>query len=283
MTHPVAAQISIQTVLRTKNPKLARWIPLFMVRAIERLICQRQFNEILSRYSHLSPSGFIDGALEYMDVRYSSEGLDELPDGRYLFASNHPLGGIDGIILANVIHSRFSDAKLVVNDILMSVPPLRPIFVPVNKVGAQTSEYALLINNLYASDSQIVYFPAGLCSRKIGGEITDPEWKKSFVAKAIESRRDIVPIFFEGRNTRFFYWLSNFRKRIGIKFNIEMILLPREMFAQRGKTLNVKIGSPISYQALADMKNNTAAANFIRKEAYSLESSPKKQLHSSFL
>ena len=245
-------QIDIKQVLRQKAPSVARKIPGFMVDYLIRTVHQDELNEILRRYHDKDGVAFMQELIGYFDLNLELVNEENIPaEGRYIFASNHPLGGLDGICLSAIIGGRF-DGKIryLVNDLLLYLSNLRSIFVPINKHGAQGKKNAELIEKAYASDNQIITFPAGLCSRKQNGKIQDTEWKKSFIQKAVEYRRDIVPVFFEGRNSNFFYCLANMRKALGIKMNYEMIYLPDEMFRQRGKDFRIRFGKPVPWQRI---------------------------------
>ena len=228
-------QVDLDKVIADKNPRLARLLPRFLKRYLKRIIHQDEINHVLRSFSHQTPVEFIRSTLSYMEISYRAVGLEQLSDqGRYLFVSNHPFGGMDGMMLCDELDKRFGSGRIIVNDILMNLKPLAPLFVPVNKHGRQNSDYLRFFREALASDDQIATFPAGLCSRRIDGKVCDTKWKSSFVKNAIESQRDIVPVFFEGRLSNFFYNLSSLRKRLGIKANIEMIYLPDEMFSQHG-------------------------------------------------
>ena len=242
-------QIDIKQGLRQKAPSAARKIPGFMVDYLIRTVHQDELNEILRRYHDKDGVAFMQELIGYFDLNLELVNEENIPaEGRYIFASNHPLGGLDGICLSAIIGGRF-DGKIryLVNDLLLYLSNLRSIFVPISKHGAQGKKNAELIEKAYASDNQIITFPAGLCSRKQNGKIQDTEWKKSFIQKAVEYRRDIVPGFFEGRNSNFFYRLANMRKALGIKMNYEMIYLPDEMFRQRGKDFRIRFGTPLHH------------------------------------
>jgi len=209
----------------------------------------------------------------YFDLNLELVNEENIPaEGRYIFASNHPLGGLDGICLSAIIGGRF-DGKIryLVNDLLLYLSNLRSIFVPINKHGAQGKKNAELIEKAYASDNQIITFPAGLCSRKQNGKIQDTEWKKSFIQKAVEYRRDIVPVFFEGRNSNFFYRLANMRKALGIKMNYEMIYLPDEMFKSKHKTYSIHFGKPIPWQTFDSSRKPAEWAEWVKEIVYNLK------------
>lgn len=262
-------RIDIGGVLRTKNPSLARWVPRFVVRWVERLVCADRLNYILDTYGTRTPIGFIEGALEYIGVDYRVHGAQNVPtDRRVLFASNHPLGGVDGMILAAAVDQIQPNVRLIVNDILMNVEPLGPIFVGVNKHGGQDCSFAARMDALYASDSPIVNFPAGLCSRQgKNGVIADMPWRKSFVVRCMASDRVVVPTYVRAFNSPWFYRIARWRVALGIKANIEMVLLPRQVFYQKGRTVAIFFGAPIT---LDNSRTATEWCDFIRERSYDL-------------
>ena len=266
-------QIDIKQVLRQKAPSVARKIPGFMVDYLIRTVHQDELNEILRRYHDKDGVAFMQELIGYFDLNLELVNEENIPaEGRYIFASNHPLGGLDGICLSAIIGGRF-DGKIryLVNDLLLYLSNLRSIFVPINKHGAQGKKNAELIEKAYASDNQIITFPAGLCSRKQNGKIQDTEWKKSFIQKAVEYRRDIVPVFFEGRNSNFFYRLANMRKALGIKMNYEMIYLPDEMFKSKHKTFRIHFGKPIPWQTFDSSRKPAEWAEWVEEIVYNLK------------
>jgi putative hemolysin len=153
----------------------------------------------------------------------------------------------------------------------MNVVPMRNLFVPVNKHGKMGKDYGQMIHDAYASDAQMLYFPAGLCSRLIKGEITDLAWKRNFIKQARKYNRDIVPIYFSGQNSKFFYRLAKIRKALGIKFNIEMIFLPDEMFKQKNAIFDVTIGEPIPISSIDSSKTLDEWCMEIRNKCYRLK------------
>lgn len=264
-------QVDLDKVIADKNPRLARLLPSFLKRYLKRIIHQDEINHVLRSFSHQTPVEFIRSTLSYMEISYRAVGLEQLSDqGRYLFVSNHPFGGMDGMMLCDELDKRFGSGRIIVNDILMNLKPLAPLFVPVNKHGRQNSDYLRFFREALASDDQIATFPAGLCSRRIDGKVCDTKWKSSFVKNAIESQRDIVPVFFEGRLSNFFYNLSSFRKRLGIKANIEMIYLPDEMFSQHGRHFDIHFGTPVPWQELAAAGSASQNAQRIREMVYAM-------------
>ncbi len=271
--------IYIEQVFKNKNPRVARMIPGFVYSFLKRLIHQDGINEFIEKYGDRKGLDFADGMMEYLRVTYDVRGEENLPppEGRYIFASNHPLGGPDGVILISFLGKRYPDLKFPVNDLLLNLKNLNNIFLPVNKHGAMAREAAAAIEEAYASSCQMIMFPAGLCSRKIKGKICDLTWQKSFVTKAVQYQRDIVPIFFSGKNSDFFYNLANFRKRIHLKANLEMLWLPDETFKKIGQHFTLYIGKPIPWQSLDKSRKPLEWAAEIKRQVYELPNllSPK--------
>ena len=236
-------------------------------------IHQNEINDILIRFHDLQDVDFMNALVEYFGVKLTVSGLDQIPtSGRYIFASNHPLGGLDGICLSSLLGNHFNgDIRYLVNDLLLYLPNLQSIFVPINKHGAQSRENVRKIDEAYASDNQIITFPAGLCSRKVDGGIRDLDWKKSFIQKAVETRRDIVPVYFDGRNSMFFYRFANLRKMLGIRLNIEMIYLPDEMFRAKGRSFRIVFGRPIPYDTFVRPLTPSAWAMWVKNQVYELK------------
>lgn len=265
-------KIDVEEVLRSKNPSLANVIPSLLINYLKRIVHQDELNHFLELYGHLQDSDFVAAGLEYFEIKYRVFGSENIPDkGRYFFVSNHPLGGLDGLVFMNELSKHYRDIKFPVNDILMTIKNLSGIFLPVNKHGGQAKNAVRMLEEAYASDCQILYFPAGLCSRKKHGIIKDLPWHKSFISKAIQHQRDIIPAFFSGRNSNFFYKLANARTFLGIKSNFEMLYLPDEMFLQKGKNISLVFGKTISWQTFDNSKSLPEWAEWVKSKTYELE------------
>lgn len=268
-----ALQVDVEKILNSKNPALKKAIPGFVIKYLKRIIHQDEINDLLRNYGHLRDFEFIDAGLKFLKIKYNVYGTENIPrEGRYIFASNHPLGGLDGAVFINELSKYFTDIKFPVNDILINLENLSGIFLPVNKHGAQGKEAARTLAEAYASDCQILYFPAGLCSRKKRGEIKDLKWHKSFISKSIEYKRDIIPAYFSGRNSNFFYNLSRLRNLLGIKANLEMLYLADEMFNQKDKEINLVFGKKISWETFDHTRPHTEWADWLKSKSYELES-----------
>lgn len=272
-------QFDIRTVLKQKAPNAH--VPGFLIRYLERIAHIKQMNAFLRKYPDVKNYDFIRLVLdEELGCSASIDGIENIPtDGKPLiFASNHPLGGLDGMIIAQMIHESRSSRgdsrplKVIVNDLLMFMEPLAGLWAPVNKVGRLTKEQAQQQHALWESETDVLTFPAGICSRlqRIDGkwQIQDFEWQKNFIQRAREYQRDIVPIYFEGRNSKFFYTLAYIRKLLHIKLNIEMLYLVDEMYGAHGKHFKVHVLPPISYTSLDTSKSPKEWAEYIKQIVY---------------
>ena len=273
---PLLKPIVLKELIAEKNRKLAARLPWFVYSLANRLLHIREVNEIIIKYGHLSGVPFIEAVLQYFDVKVVHHGEENLPaSGRYIFASNHPLGGFDGLMLIKVVTDQMGKSLFLVRDELTKIPPLAELFIPINKFGDQRRS-ANIINDAYESDNQILIFPAGLASRKIKGKIIDLDWQKHFVQKSVEYQRDVIPVYISGKNSWFFYWLANFRKKIGIHLNIEMFLLPDELFKNRGKTFVINFGKPIPWSLFDRTKSTAGWAGVVKDIVYELPNKSKK-------
>jgi|APDOM4702015159_1054818.scaffolds.fasta_scaffold00052_8 putative hemolysin len=263
--------IDVDKVIASKNPRLKKFLPKFIISYLKRIVHQDEINGVLRRHGHKQGLEFVNSTLKELGISYRVYGIENLKiDGRYLFASNHPLGGLDGLIMMSEMGRHYDNIKFVVNDLLLNIKQLEPLFIPVNKHGRQSADYAAKIEEAYSSDAQVLYFPAGLCSRKVKGSIVDLEWHKNFIQKAIKHQRDVVPVYFSGRNSEFFYNLSNLRSKVGIKVNFEFIYLVDEMFRQKDKKIDIVIGEPIPHSTFDKSKTLNEWASFVREKSYAL-------------
>ncbi|MDE7451705.1 MAG: 1-acyl-sn-glycerol-3-phosphate acyltransferase [Paramuribaculum sp.] len=265
-------RIDVGAVIRDRLPRYRRFIPRALVRWLEKTVCQDRMNEMLDYADGKRGAQFCDAVLEKLNIKYTVHGKENLPENRRIaIVCNHPLGGLDGIAMIHFINSVYGEPiHFPVNDLLMAVKPLDSIFLPVNKHGAQSRSTGIAIDEAFKGPDPIIIFPAGLVSRKLKEGIADLKWNKMFVNKCISSKRDVIPVYFSGNNSRFFYNFAKLRERAGIKFNIEMIYLPREVFRCENASFDIYVGKPIPYTSL---KGGTAAAGQaqeIRKIVYTL-------------
>jgi putative hemolysin len=262
--------LDLDHIIRQKNPGLLRILPRFVLNYLKRVIHQDELNDIIIRNENLYDIDFLDVVLKEFGVKIVYHGMENIPvSGRWIIAANHPLGGLDGMALMWVLGKIRKDIVFPVNDLLLNIPNLKGLFIPINKHGSNAGNVKL-IDETFASDKAMLFFPAGLCSRKQKGEICDLEWKKSFISKAKSHKRDVIPCFINGRNSNWFYNLAWLRALLGIKANIEMLYLVDEMFRQRGKEIVISFGKPITYTIFDKQNSDLAWANKLKTHVYNL-------------
>jgi len=271
--------VNLRDLFMDKNPKLGRWIPGFVFRLFSRLLRIDFFNDpILYNHGYKKNVDFARASIEAFNVSLKVLGRDHLPpDGRFIFVSNHPLGGFDGMMLISEISRSFPNLKVLANDLLCKVKNMDGIFVPINKHGTQASENVRRIHAMFESDVQVMSFPAGLVSRRKKGLIRDPEWQKSIISKAKQTKRDIIPIHVSGRCSNFFYNLSNTRKFLGIKANLEMFFLPNESYKHRNKHFVITFGKPIPFSTFDKRHTPVEWAALVKDYIYTLAENPESE------
>ncbi|PKP03417.1 MAG: glycerol acyltransferase [Bacteroidetes bacterium HGW-Bacteroidetes-9] len=266
--------IDIERVIAGKNPRLLKYIPGFLIKYLKRILHQDKLNAALYKHRDKMGLDFVAAILQEFNVKVVVKGETNLTKAeRFVAVSNHPLGGLDGMALMHAVGKIRNEIVVPSNDFLLHLPNLRPLFIPVNKHGSN-AENISKFNEAFSSDKAVLFFPAGLCSRKSNGKILDLEWKKTFLSKARISGRDILPVHISGRNSNFFYNLANFRKWLGLKVNIEMLYLVDEMFRQNDKHIVITFGKPIPLSVFDKRMNDKKWVARIREHVYKLEKNP---------
>lgn len=275
-------KIDLDAVLKSRLPRGYKFIPRFIINWLKRTICQDNLNEMLSINRGKRGAEFCRGVLDHLNISVSVANADLLPPSehkRVTIVSNHPLGGLDGMALIDWATRHWGKGvTFVVNDLLMAIEPLTDVFVPINKHGTQGREALNRLDRAFEADAPVIVFPAGLVSRQGNdGKIADLEWQKMFVNKSIRYNRDIIPIHFDGHNSSFFYKFARRRSRLGLKFNIEMIYLPREVFRSAGSHYTISVGPTIPAADLRGGKEAAATAAKIKEIVYNLSSPQPKE------
>jgi len=269
--------ISLRDLFMDKNPKTGRWIPGFVYRFFSRILRIDFVNDsLLYNHGYKKNVDFARASIDTLNVTLMVIGREHLPrNGRFIFVANHPLGGFDGMMIISEISRSFPNLKVLANDLLCQIKNMDGIFVPINKHGAQATDNVRRINAMFESDVQVMTFPAGLVSRRKKGVIRDKEWQKSIITKAQQTSRDIIPIHVSGRCTNFFYNLSNIRKFLRIKANLEMFFLPNESYKHRNGHFVITFGKPIPYQTFDKRFTPVQWAARVKDYTYTLSESPE--------
>ncbi|MCB9013318.1 MAG: 1-acyl-sn-glycerol-3-phosphate acyltransferase [Bacteroidales bacterium] len=266
--------IDIQKAIRNSDSGFFRSMPRILIRLIEKLIHQDEMNASIHRSREKTGVPFVNAILEGWNVEVIVKGGENVPEtGKFVFVANHPVGGIDALSFLSAIYRFFPNVISPSNQLFNYIPNLHPVILGVNVFGANTKETAEKINQLFLSDAQVMIFPAGEVSRKINGKISDPAWQKTFITKAVQFQRDVIPVFISGRNSRLFYFVARFRKALGIKMYVETVLLPREMMLQRNSSISLSFGKPIPWQSFTTEKNQNQWAQDVKEKVYQLAES----------
>ena len=275
MSESIEKTIDIDKILASKMGDKAKFVPKFLVRWLKRIIHEDEVNRFLWESRDKSGTEWLTECVRYLDMDIKIEGIENLPDKNdgklYTFVSNHPLGGQDGVALGSIIGKHYDgNFRYLVNDLLLNLPGLAPVSIGINKTGKQSRDFPRMVEAGFQSNNHMLMFPAGLNSRKINGVIHDLPWKKTFISKSVEYQRDVVPIYFSGRNSERFYRIANWQKKLGLKINIAMLFLVDEMYRNVHKSFTVKIGKPIPWQTCDKSKTPMEWAKFVEDKVYEL-------------
>jgi putative hemolysin len=263
--------VEIEKVIAAKNPRLLQWLPKFVLNYIKRIAHEKDINHVMSKLSDKQGMDFVNELIKEFNVEVVLKGEENIPrDRSVIFASNHPLGGLDGVVFMHALGKFRKNIKILVNDLMMNIPNFQPMFIPINKHGSNSRAVTMVIDETYRGDNSVLVFPAGLVSRKQNGVIKDLEWQKSFINKAKKYQKDVVPVFMDGRNSNFFYNIAILRKFLRIKANLEMFYLSDEMFSQRGKKITIHIGKPISHHYFDKSKTDLEWAQVVKEIVYQI-------------
>lgn len=275
MSEHIEKTIDIEKILQSKMGKKARFVPAFAIRWLKRIVHEDEVNAFLWESRNLTGTEWLKACVRYLDMTLHIEGRENLPDkgdGKlYTFVSNHPLGGEDGVALGAIIGEHYDGRfRYLVNDLLLNLPGLRPVSIGINKTGRQSRDFPRMVEAGFQSDNHMLMFPAGLNSRKKNGVIHDLPWKKTFISKSVEYHRDVVPIYFSGRNSERFYRIANWQKKLHLKVNIAMLFLVDEMYRNVHKTFTIKIGKPIPWQTFDKSRTPAQWAQWVEDKVYEL-------------
>ncbi len=268
--------IDIDKIFKEKSPGIYKWMPKFLINYVKKITHQDEINAFQATHKDVYELEYLNAVLKMLGPKISVTGLENIPTtGSIILASNHPLGGLDGLSFIQQIAVKRTDIKFIVNDILIHLKNFGSLFVGVNKIGSTNTKGLNAVEEAYASDEAVLIFPAGLVSRQgKNGKIEDLPWSKGFVTRAIKYQTPIIPVHIDGRLSNFFYRLYRFRKFIGIKANIEMLYLADEMFKQKNHQIKITIGKPIAPENLKHLKKPQLICNRIKALVYELPKNP---------
>ncbi|MFA6335698.1 MAG: GNAT family N-acyltransferase [Bacteroidales bacterium] len=245
------------------------------------ILCLLGFNKINKKYSKFSQYNgreFTSALLKEFNVYFDLDDkeLENIPqEGPFIFVSNHPYGGVDGVILLNIFSSVRPDTKMITNFILSHIPNLKEFFFPVNpfqdKPEFMKSFSGLrMANETLNNGGCLGLFPAGEVSTHYGSSIIqDKEWQPSIIKLIKNAGVPVVPVYCHGTNSKFFHWLGK------IHPILRTLRLPRELLNKSGKTISVRIGKPITVSEITEHKDLKSLGLFLRSRTYALEANIK--------
>jgi putative hemolysin len=230
-------------------------------------------NKIYNRNKHLSEVPFLNAILDEFQIKFEipEEDLKRLPkDGAYITISNHPLGGIDGILLLKLMLEREPNFKIIANFLLHRIEPMKPYIMPVNPFenhkDAKSSVVGLKETLRHLSDGKpLGIFPAGEVSTyKDGKLVVDKPWEEGAIKVIRKAQVPVVPIYFHAKNSKLFYFLSK------INDTLRTAKLPSELLTQKKRVIKVRIGKPITVAEQNEYQDIESYGDFLRKKTYML-------------
>lgn len=237
-------------------------------------------NKIYDRNKHLEDLAFLNGILDEMEIKFEipEEDLKRLPkDGAYITISNHPLGGIDGILLLKLMLEREPNFKIIANFLLHRIVPMKKYIMPVNPFenhkDAKSSVIGIKETLRHLSDGKpLGIFPAGEVSTYRDGKlVVDKPWEEGALKLIRKAKVPVVPIYFHAKNSKLFYWLSK------IDDTLRTAKLPSELLTQKDRVIKVRIGKPISVNEQNELESFEEYSEFLRKKTYMLANPFEKE------
>lgn len=269
--------INIEKEITKKFPKLNNKSPMIkksLFKIAQKIIHEDKINHFLSENNHLNGLEFVEAVLDYFkfDFSYSSNDIENIPStGRVVIVSNHPLGALDALCLLKLISKVRKDVKIVANDFLTDIKSMDSLFIKIDNYKNKQSKNAIKeVYNALENEEVVVLFPAGEVSRISATGVKDGAWQKGFLKFAKKTNSPILPILIDAKNSKLFYTLSILNK------TFSTILLSDEMFKQKDKNVNIKIGKMISNEDIFPKnidKNNLVG--LYKKHLYSLKKGKK--------
>jgi putative hemolysin len=238
-------------------------------------------NRIYNKNKNKEGLHFLNGVLNDCNIVFQipEEDLKRIPkDGAFITVSNHPLGGIDGVLLLKLLIEKRADYKIIANFLLHRIEPLQPYVMPVNpfenRKDAKSSVAGIKNALLHLQEGKpLGIFPAGEVSTYKDGKLkVDKPWEEAAVRLIKKAEVPVIPIYFHAKNSRLFYFLSK------ISDTLRTAKLPSEVISQNGKVIRVRIGKPISVDDQREFTEIPAFSEFIRKKTYML-ANPFEKAH----
>lgn len=240
-------ELNVREIISSRNPNLFEKYPRFIgnliVRFFERLLHVQEINSFIRNSANMTGLAFIDEVFDGLNFSYymSSSDRQKIPaDGKLIVVANHPLGGLDGLALLRAIGEVRPDVKIIANDVLLNFENLSDLFLPYDVFSSRMQkQHVARIANALMEERPVVFFPAAEVSRLAPKGIRDPKWLNGPVFFAKKYDVPVLPVYIKARNSILFYLISLLNKKIST------LMLAREIFNKRGKSIRLKVGDPI--------------------------------------
>ncbi|WP_353776976.1 GNAT family N-acyltransferase [Winogradskyella sp. 3972H.M.0a.05] len=275
--------VSAKEVAKAINADKYGFLGTFFGWLLMKVLKISTINKIYKRNKHLSDLDFLNALLDDFQIKFEipEEDLKRLPkDGAYITISNHPLGGIDGILLLKLMLEQRADFKIIANFLLHRIEPLKPYVMPVNpfedRKDVKSSIAGFKNSLLHLKDGHpLGVFPAGEVSTyKDGKLVVDKPWEQAAIKLIKKAEVPVVPIYFHAKNSRLFYRLSK------VSDTLRTAKLPSELLTQKRRTIKVRIGRPITVKDQQEHKDLQDFSSFLRQKTYMLSHAfePKEKI-----
>jgi len=269
--------VDVEKTLSLKYPSILNY-PLivrnFVVYVLKKILHQDEINHFLMHGEAYKSFDFVEAVLEYFNFGYTLSNKDKanIPSaGRVIIIANHPLGALDALALISLIKEVRSDIKILANDVLMQIEPLKNLLIPIDNLGGTTARDSLKkVYDALERDEALIVFPSGEVSRAQPTGIKDTKWKKGFLKFAQKSNSPILPVFIDAKNSPTFYTLSLINKKIST------FLLASEMFKKHSKVIHFKVGEMIAYKTLQNSGfSDNVLITLLKKHLYKISKGKK--------
>jgi putative hemolysin len=244
--------ISVERSFYQAFPKLAqgagRTLSRPVVELLRRITCEAQVNDTLGALQGARGLEFVEQALERLQFSYrvAPSDIENLPsEGPVVIVANHPLGALDALCLLHLVGRVRRDVRILANEVLTQLEPLRELLLPLDVFGGQARSSLRDAYRALSAEQALIVFPAGEVSRIRPQGVRDGRWSEGFLRFARKAGAPVLPVHIEAQNSAAFYGLSMLSKPLAT------LLLPREIFIARSQRITLTLGAPVPPEALA--------------------------------
>lgn len=272
--------VSSTEIEKVLNIEQLGFLGRFVANSLMKLSKIDQVNQLFDRYKHLEAIDFVDAVLEDLGVKFElpDKDLKRIPSkGAFITISNHPLGGVDGLLLLKILWSQREDFKIIANFLLQRLTPLESKVLPVNPFEDRKEVKSSLVGIKNAllhlsNESPFGIFPSGeVSSTKDGKDIVDQEWSNEAIRLIKKAKVPVLPIYFHAKNSPQFYNLSRLNK------TLRLALIPREVYTQKSRLVKIRVGNIISVKEQVEIEDIQEFKSFLRRKTYMLSSAYEKK------